>query len=76
VAISDTTPAAQAVWIEVQSKMMPGQLMLQALEMSSFAREMGKAGIRRDHPDWTEKQVSRELLRLAFLPKPLPPGLP
>jgi hypothetical protein len=76
VAISDTTPAAQAVWLETQSKLTPGQLMIQALEMSAFAREMCKAGIRRNHPDWTEKQVLRELLRFAFLPKPLPPSLP
>ena len=74
--LSDTSPAVQAVWLEIQSKMTPGQLMLQAIETTQLARELCKAGIRRDHPDWTEKQVSFELLRLAFFPKPLPSGLP
>jgi hypothetical protein len=43
--------------------------------MSLFARELAKEGVRRDHPEWTEAQVARELLRLAFLPAPLPVGL-
>ena len=46
-----------------------------ALEMSLFARELAKEGVRRDHPEWTEAQVARELLRLAFSPAPLPVGL-
>jgi len=51
------------------------QRLLLALEMSLFAGELAKAGIRQDHPEWTNAQVRRELLRLAFLPAPLPPGL-
>ena len=46
--------------------------MLLAFEMSEFARELARAGIRKDHPEWSEWQVARELLRLAFLPEPLP----
>ena len=49
--------------------------MLLAFEMSLFARELAKAGVRRDHPDWTEARVAWELLKLAFLPAPLPVGL-
>jgi hypothetical protein len=48
------------------------QRLLLAFEMSEFARDLAKAGIRRDHPDWDEARVARELLRLAFLPAPLP----
>lgn len=51
------------------------QRLLLAFEMSLFARELAREGIRRDHPEWTEAQVARELLRLAFLPAPLPAGL-
>ena len=43
-----------------------------AYEMSMFARELARAGIRKDHPDWDEAQIARELLRLAFFPEPLP----
>ena len=52
------------------------QRILEVLEMSRFARELAKAKIRGDHPDWSESQIARELLRLAFLPDPLPSGLP
>jgi hypothetical protein len=51
------------------------QRLLLALDMSLFARELAKEGVRRDHPEWTEAQVARELLRLAFLPSSLPDGL-
>jgi hypothetical protein len=76
VAISDTSPAAQALQLKIQSAMSGEQRMLLALEMSEFARELAREGIRRDHPQWTEAQVARELLRLAFLPAPLPAWLP
>jgi hypothetical protein len=52
------------------------QRILLALDMSLFAREVAKAGVRCDHPEWTEAQVAREVLRRAFLPQPLPSGLP
>jgi hypothetical protein len=44
--------------------------------MTDLAREFTKAGIRTRHPDWNERQIAREMLRIAFLPKPLPDGLP
>jgi hypothetical protein len=40
--------------------------------MSLFAQDLARAGIQRDHPEWEEACVARELLRLAFLPDPLP----
>ena len=49
--------------------------MTLAYEMSMFMREIAKEGIRRDHPDWTEAQIARELLRRAFFPAPLPAWL-
>ena len=73
--MSDTSPAAQALQLKIQSAMSGEQRMLLAFEMSLFARELAKEGIRRDHPEWTEGQIARELMRLAFLPSPLPAGL-
>jgi len=72
VPITDTSAAAQAVQLQIQKAMSGEQRLLLALEMSLFARDLAKAGIRQDHPDWTKGQVARELMRLAFLPKPLP----
>jgi hypothetical protein len=51
------------------------QRLLMAYEMSMFARELSKARIRREHPDWSESQIAKELLRLAFFPTPLPEAL-
>ena len=43
-----------------------------ALEMSLFARELAKERIRKAHLEWSEVQVVRELVRLAFLTASLP----
>jgi hypothetical protein len=48
------------------------QKILTAFEMSMFARELNRARICHEHPDWAEEVIVRELLRLAFLPKALP----
>lgn len=72
---SDTTPAAEAVQLEIIRSMSGEQRLLLAFEMSLFARELNRSRIRKEHPDWTDAQVARELLRLAFFPAPLPTGL-
>lgn len=51
------------------------QRLLLAMEMSEFARDLARTRILLDHPDWDEAQVTRELLRIAFLPAPLPAPL-
>jgi Rv0078B-related antitoxin len=48
------------------------QRVLIALEMSLFARELARAGIREQHPDWSDTQVAYELIRRAFLPGTMP----
>ncbi len=73
---TDTSPAAQAVQLEIQRAMSGEQRILLAFEMSLFARELAQEGIRREHPEWPEARVARELLRLAFFPAPLPAGIP
>jgi hypothetical protein len=73
---TDTSPAAQALQLEIQRRMSGEQRMLLAFEMSLFARDLAKAGIRREHPEWPEARVARELLRLAFFPAPLPNWIP
>jgi hypothetical protein len=75
VTLSDTTPEARAVQTRIQQSMSGEQRLLTALEMSDLTRELARARIRREHPEWAEHQVIRELLRIAFLPAPLPFGL-
>lgn len=73
---TDTSPAAKTVQMEILRAMSGEQRILLALEMSIFARELAKEGIRREHPEWPEALVARELLRLAFFPAPLPSWIP
>ncbi len=75
VAITDTSASAQAVQLQVQRAMTGEQRLLMAFEMSVFARELAGARIRRENPGWTEAQIARELIRLAFLPAPMPAPL-
>ncbi len=51
------------------------QRLVLALEMSLFARKLAGEQIRREYPEWSEAQVARELLRLTFVPAPVPPRL-
>lgn len=74
-AITDTSPEAAAIQLEILRKMTGEQRMMLAYEMSMFVRELAKEGVRRRHPDWCEAQIDREWLRLAFFPEPLPAGL-
>jgi len=72
----DTSPEAEAVQLRVLKSLSDEQRFLIAWNMSMFARELTKAGIWEQHPDWSERQVIREVLRRAFFPKPLPAWVP
>jgi hypothetical protein len=74
-AMTDTTPEARAKQDEILRAMSGEQRMTLAYEMSMFVRELMREGIRRDHPEWSEGQIARELLRRAFFPAPLPAWL-
>jgi hypothetical protein len=75
VPITDTSPDARAKQDEILRAMSGEQRMTLAYEMSMFVRELMREGIQRDHPEWTEAQIRRELLRRAFFPAPLPTWL-
>jgi len=51
------------------------QRLLMALEMSIFVRDLQKARIRQEQPEWSDIEVTRELFRLAFQPGPVPARL-
>jgi hypothetical protein len=50
------------------------QRLLLALEMCEFARGLNRARLRGEHSEWSAAQIDRELMRLAFFPRPLPAG--
>lgn len=68
----DTSSEMEQMQIEIRRAMTPAQRLKVALDISYCCRELRKSGIRRGHPDWSERQVMIELFRLAFLPDPLP----
>ena len=71
-ATRDTSPEIEAMQLEIRRRMTPAQRWKVAIEISETYREFRKAGIRMQHPEWTDRQVMIELFRLAFLPEPLP----
>ena len=74
--VTDTSPEARTVQLDILRTMSGEQRLLLALDMSLFARELARARIRLENPTWTEGEIARELMRLAFLPGSLPAGLP
>ena len=65
--VTDTSPEADALQIEIYRSMTGAERMALALEMSEWLRELARSRVRADHPDWSDYQVNREVLRYAFL---------
>ncbi len=74
-ALSDTSPAIAAIQARIHERMTGEQRLLMALEMSYFAHELAKQGLRAAHPDWPEERVRREFLRSLFPPGAAPSSL-
>ena len=70
--MKDTTVAAEAVQTRIQRSLSGSERLSLAFDMSLTARELSLTRLRREHPDWSELQLKKELLRYAFLPDPLP----
>lgn len=65
--MNDTSPAAEEIQARIYRRMTGPQRLALALEMSELARELAIARLRRAHLDWTDRELTRELLRYAFL---------
>ena len=72
VQVTDTSPEAAALQISIQRKMTGAERLRLALEMSYAVRELALARLRREHPDWSDWELKRELLRYAFGSASLP----
>ena len=72
----DTRPTAEAVQTDILQRMSGEKRILLALEMSSLVRDFAREGLRREHPNWPEVKIDREMYRLAFFPAPLPSWIP
>lgn len=58
-----------------QESMTGAQRLKIGFEMCDAVRELSMCRLRAAHPDWSEQDLKRELLRYAFLPDELPEPL-
>jgi hypothetical protein len=70
--MSDTSPEAQAIQDEIHRRMTGEERLKLAFEMSMTVRNLALSRLRKEHPDWTEWEFKRELLRYAFGNEPWP----
>jgi GMP synthase-like glutamine amidotransferase len=63
---------ADQIQQDILRRMAPAERLRLACEMSDLARELCRARICQEHPEWTAEQVMRELVRSAFSPHPSP----
>jgi hypothetical protein len=59
----DTTLDAHRKQMEILKKLSPEKRALISFELSDNVRQIAMDGIRKQHPEFTETQVRRELLR-------------
>jgi len=71
----DTSPEIEAIQSQIHQRISGEQRLLMALEMSYFAHELAKQGLRDAHPDWSENKIRREFLLSLFPPGTAPSGL-
>ena len=66
VTISDTTPRAAALQLELYRQAGPARRVEIAVELSDAVRATALSGIRRRHPEYSEREVARAFLRLVY----------
>ena len=74
--LRDTTPTAAALQLSIHRGLTGADRLGLALEMSLTAREFSLTRLRREHPHWSDAELTRELLRYAFLTAPTPTPTP
>ena len=65
--VRDTSQAAQTLQVSIHRRLTGAQRLQLALDMSELARELCLTRLRRSHPEWTDRDLKRELLRYTFL---------
>ena len=65
--MTDITEDARRVQVGVHRRMSGAERLRLALEMSEFARPLAMARLRREHPEWADAAIAKEVLRHAFI---------
>jgi hypothetical protein len=66
VAITDTTPQAAAVQLQLYRAVGPTRRVQIAVELSDVVRQLSLDGIRRRHPEYSEREVAQSFLALVY----------
>ncbi len=64
------------IQIEAYRRMTPEQRLQIGFDLCRLARDLSRAGIRHQHPDWNDEQVEREVARRSLLGAGLSPDDP
>ena len=64
--MSDTSPEAEALQARIHRRLTGAERLQLAFDMSEWARALCLTRLRRAHPEWTDGDLKRELLRYAF----------
>ena len=63
---SETSPEADAIQLEIFRRMTPEQRLKITLDLSEEMRNISLAGLRSRHPELTEEELRRELMRIMY----------
>ncbi len=63
--MTDTSPEAAAIQMEIFRRMPGAQKVRMAMEMSELVRKLSCARLRSTYPEWTDRQVMLELIRIT-----------
>jgi hypothetical protein len=64
--LDDTTPDALAVQIQVLRRIGIEGRVAMTFELSDNVRSLVEAGVRHRHPNWDDRAVEREVIRLML----------
>ncbi len=64
--LDDTTAEALAVQFQVLRRIGPAGRLAMLFELSDNLRSLVEAGVRHRHPDWDDRTVEREVIRLMI----------
>jgi hypothetical protein len=65
--------SAEALQTRIQRELSGPERLKIAVEMSLLARGLSLSRLRAEHPQWSESELLRGLVQLAFSPDALPP---
>lgn len=68
VAVTDTSPKAAALHLELYRSLSPADRVQIAVDLSDAVRETALDGIRRRHPEYSDEAVAEAFLTLLYGP--------